>query len=68
MQLGEPDGDMYTDQHVYWRRYSGGLVLANPSKTASYHVKLSGSYRTWSNYVVKTGVNLPPHSGLVLLK
>jgi len=67
-QIGSPNGDFYQSQGVYWRTYSNGLVVVNPSSTSEYTVKTSAS-----NYVdldgnhVRQIFTLPPHSGLVLM-
>jgi len=68
-QIGTPLGPMYHVQHVYFRSYSHGLSIANPSATTTYRVKLdtSHSYRDLYGNAVNQIVTLPPHSGLVLL-
>jgi hypothetical protein len=68
-QVGSPVGAMYAAQHVYWRTYSAGLSIANPSATQTYTVTLNAthSYVDLYGYIVQKQVTLPPHSGLVLL-
>ena len=67
--IGSPLGQMYASQNVYWRAYSGGLSLVNPSASASYTVTLKAGSRYSDLYGRPVGstVTLPPHSGLVLL-
>lgn len=67
--IGIPTSDMYLDQHVYWRVYSGGLVLVNPSSTNKYTVDLPKSgYEDIFKHPVQQTLTLKPHSGLVLLQ
>lgn len=69
-QVGTPLGPMYHDaQYVYFRRYSHGLSIVNPSATVTYKIKLdaSRSYRDLYGNAVSQIVTLPPQSGLVLL-
>ncbi len=64
--IGIPQGDMYKNQQVYWRNYSNGIVLANPSNSATYTVTLDRNYvDTSGNHVGKT-LTLQPHSGIIL--
>ena len=61
-----PQGDMYKNQQVYWRNYSNGIVLANPSNSTTYTVTLDRNYvDTSGNHVGKT-LTLQPHSGIIL--
>lgn len=65
--IGTPEGDMYKDQLVYWRKYSNGLVVVNPSSSSSYSVQISGSYvDSYGNHIGKD-LTLQPHSGMLLL-
>lgn len=66
--IGSPRGNIYNGQGVYWRDYSGGLVVVNPSNTNSYTVKTSASTYAdiYGNRVPQT-FTLPPHSGMVLI-
>ena len=68
-QIGSPAGAMYSSQNVYWRSYSNGLSIVNPSARYTYHVKLSSAVSYVDLYGNKVGstIVLPPHSGLVLL-
>jgi Hypothetical glycosyl hydrolase family 15 len=67
-QIGAPSNSMYQAQNVYFRNYSHGLSIINPSATNTYTVTLNGG-----NYIDLYGnpisqiVTIPPHSGLVLL-
>ncbi len=70
-QIGTPLGAMYQSQGVYFRNFSDGLSIVNPSATSSYTVTLNlvlGHFYTdlYGNTVGQT-VTLAPHSGLVLL-
>lgn len=68
-QIGSPVGGMYQSQNVYWRNYSGGLSIVNPSATKTYIITLNAgnSYVDLHGYAIKQRVTLPPHSGIVLL-
>ena len=66
-QIGSPHGEMYQGQHVYWRDYSHGLSVVNPSSSATYTVKLPGQYTGLDGGNVGQTITLPPHSGAVLL-
>jgi hypothetical protein len=67
--IGTPGDQMYQAQHIYWRDYSHGLSLVNPSPTETYTVTLprGNCYVDLYGKVVTQTVTLPPHSGLVLL-
>jgi len=67
-QIGSPNGEFYQSQGVYWRTYSNGLVVVNPSSINEYIVKTSASHYVDldGNHVSQT-FTLPPHSGLVLM-
>jgi len=68
--IGKPINEMYLDQHVYWRDYSNGRVVVNPSATNTYTVSMnvpSGHFvDLYGNHIGQT-ITLPPHSGIVLL-
>ena len=68
-QIGSPVGGMYQSQNVYWRNYSGGLSIVNPSATKTYTVSLNAgnSYVDLHGYAIDQRVTLSPHSGIVLL-
>jgi len=68
-QIGSPRGGMYQWQHVYWRDYSNGLSLVNPSATNTYTVTLKGGSRYVDLYgnLIGQAITMPPHSGLMLL-
>jgi hypothetical protein len=68
-QIGSPLDGMYEAQHVYFRAYSHGLSIVNPSSTTSYSVTLNpvNRYRDLNGEPVGQTVRMPPHSGLVLL-
>ncbi len=66
-QLGDPTGEMYTGQNVYWRDYTHGLSIVNPSSTQTYTVNLSGQYTDLYGNPVGQTVEMQPHSGMVLL-
>lgn len=67
-QIGDPTDEMYYDQKVYWRDYTAGLVVVNPSKTTTYTVTANrtGYIDLYGNRVNQT-FTLPPHSGILLL-
>ena len=65
--IGTPQGNMYKNQQVYWRKYSNGLVIVNPSASTRYTVTLDKSYLdAYGNHINKM-VTLQPHSGMILL-
>lgn len=67
--IGSPQGDMYFAQHVYWRRYSGGMVVVNPSQSTAYTVRIpSSSYHDISGHGVRSRITIAPHSGMVLIQ
>ncbi len=68
-QIGNPTDQMYLSQNIYWRDYSHGLSLVNPSPTSTYTVSLPGGsrYVDLNGNQVSQTVTLLPHSGLVLL-
>ncbi len=68
-QIGTPSGPMFFWQNVYWRNYSNGLSIVNPSPNRTFRVRLSTSVSFVDLYGNAVGptVVLPPHSGLVLL-
>ncbi|HZU03086.1 MAG TPA: putative glycoside hydrolase [Ktedonobacteraceae bacterium] len=66
-QIGSPTDEMYQGQGVYWRDYTHGLSLVNPSSTQTYSVKLPGQYTGLYGNTVGQMITLPPHSGVVLL-
>lgn len=67
--IGSPLGEMTKEQQVYWRSYTHGLSLVNPSPNTTYTVTLPGGENFVDLYGNKIAqkVTLPPHSGLVLL-
>jgi Hypothetical glycosyl hydrolase family 15 len=68
-KIGSPTDAMYNGQGVYWRDYTNGLSVVNPSSTSTFKVTLNSSFTYLDLYgnVVGPTVVLPPHSGLVLL-
>lgn len=66
-QIGSPRNDMYQGQGVYWRDYTHGMSIVNPSSTATYTVKLPGQYTDLNGNSVGQTITLPPRSGAVLL-
>jgi len=67
-KIGNPQSDIYFSQNVYWRDYSNGIVVVNPSDTNTNTVKTSASTYVdlYGNHVNQT-FSLPPHSGMVLI-
>jgi len=68
-QIGSPTGVMFSSQGVYWRNYTNGVSIVNPSSKSTFRVTLNSSLTYVDLYgkVVSSTVVLPPHSGLVLL-
>jgi Hypothetical glycosyl hydrolase family 15 len=66
-QLGSPTDEMYTGQNVYWRDYTHGLSIVNPSSSQTYTVNLPGQYTDLYGNTVGQTIELQPHSGMVLL-
>jgi len=66
--IGSPTAEMYRSQNVYWRNYTNGMAIVNPSATATYKVTLGGTLLDLYGNSVGPTVTLLPHSGLVLLK
>lgn len=68
-RVGTPVGSMRQQQQVYWRTYTKGLVLVNPSSTKTYTITLPTGVHYVDLYkqVVPQQVTLTAHSGLVLL-
>lgn len=67
--IGSPLNEMYLGQNMYWRDYSNGIVVVNPSATHTYTASMSpGSHYVdlYGNTIGKT-VTLQPHTGMVLL-
>src|SRR5579859_13309 len=66
--IGVPVSEMYQNQYVYWRNYSNGLVLVNPSSSSSFTVTLdSPHYTDLYGKAVGQTLTLQPQSGIVLL-
>lgn len=70
-QIGTQISSMYQAQNVYWRNYSNGKVIVNPSAEDTYTVNIGvpsrGQYiDLYGNHIGQT-ITLPPHSGMVLL-
>jgi len=68
ISIGEPAGDMYKAQGIYWRDYSSGLVAVNPSGENSYTVTTSsGKYVDINGKSASRRFTLSPHSAMILL-
>ncbi|MBV9230423.1 MAG: hypothetical protein JOZ18_14025 [Chloroflexi bacterium] len=68
VKIGYPKDDMRQDQNVYWRDYTGGEVIVNPSSTATYSITLnSGQYVDLFGKPVSQSFLIQPHTGMVLL-
>lgn len=67
--IGVPNGAMYQSQNIYWRAYSKGLVLNNPSAKSTYQVTLDPNVHYVDLYGNPVGptLSLAPTSGIVLL-
>lgn len=65
-----------TQNGIYKRRYSNGLVLVNPSKTSSASIQVGSGYKRLSgaqdravnNGATQSSVTLPARSGLLMLR
>ena len=68
-QIGSPIGAMYANQKVYWRNYTHGVTIVNPSSKSTFKVTLNSSFSYVDLYGNAVGLTvvLPPHSGIVLL-
>ena len=72
-QIGMPTTDMFQSQGVYWRLFSNGLALVNPSSSQTYTITLQlpdlhlPAYQDLYGQPIGQTVTLQPHSGLVLL-
>ncbi len=68
IRIGSPKDAIYWSQSVYWRDYSGGVVIVNPSSNFSYTITLSSpGYIDLFGHPVKQSLTLQAHSGIVLL-
>jgi hypothetical protein len=73
-QIGMPISDMFQDQGVYWRLYSNGVVLVNPSSTQTFTVNLdtvnvdATADVDLYGQVAGQKITMGPHTGTVLLK
>src|SRR6266568_1550658 len=65
--IGSPTNSYYQSQNVYMRDFTNGLVIVNPSSTATYTITLtSGKYKDlYGNQL--NSVSLGKHSAIVLL-
>lgn len=64
--IGRPQGSYEKTDGIYWRTFTGGKVLVNPSgETRS--IDLGGTYKTPEGSTV-TSVRLNPHTAVLLLK
>lgn len=67
-KIGSPRSEMYFSQNVYWRDYSNGIVVVNPSDTNSYTVKTSATtYADLYGNRVNQTFSISPRSGMVLI-
>jgi len=68
IQIGSPQSQMYEKQGAYWRDYSGGEVLVNPTDTpAMVTVDAKMAYVDMFGQAVSQKFTLAPHTGKVLL-
>lgn len=67
--LGSAVGEMYSQQNVYLRPFTNGLVLVNPGSSATRSVQLPENRRYVDCYgkAVAPTFTMPPHSGMILL-
>jgi hypothetical protein len=66
VELGVPTGPASTTGAVWSRTFTGGLVLVDPSPTATATVPLTGSYRAQDGRLMRGTVTLAPGSALIL--
>jgi hypothetical protein len=66
-QIGRAKDEMYLGQSVYWRDYTHGLTIINPSSSQTYIVRLPSQYTDLYGQNVGQILTLSPHSGMVLL-
>ena len=65
VDLGRPRGAASKTGTVWRRAFAGGIVLVNPSASATATISLAGAYVDAGGSLVRSAV-LPPHSGLTL--
>lgn len=66
--IGHACGATYHAENVYFRRFTGGLAVVNPSGAASYVVTLPrSSYQDLEGKTVTSPLTLAPHTGYALL-
>lgn len=66
--IGNPTDEMYEAQNVYWRDYTNGLVVTNPSSENSYLVTTSSShYLDINGHSVSQSFTISPRSAMILL-
>jgi hypothetical protein len=65
--VGAPSGPPVETGGVWRRQFANGLVLVNPTDSATVNVPLGGRYLQPNGSVVTSAV-LGPHTGLTLRK
>jgi hypothetical protein len=65
VELGRPRGAPSQSRPVWRREFTNGIVLVNPSSSATVSVPLGAPYLQPNGSVV-TSVLLGPHTGLTL--
>ncbi|GCE25387.1 hypothetical protein KDA_08710 [Dictyobacter alpinus] len=66
--IGSPKGDMYSSQYVYWRDFTGGEVVVNPSSSnAQITTPGTTSYVDPYGKKIEHSFTLPAMSALILL-
>ncbi len=65
--IGAPVGDMYEGGGVYWRAYTNGVVLVNPSNSDARTVTLPRAYQTLNGNPVAS-LTMEAPSGVMLLR
>ncbi|MGZ3665768.1 MAG: putative glycoside hydrolase [Ktedonobacterales bacterium] len=68
-QIGSPIGAMSAKGAVYFRNFTHGLAIVNPSASHGYTVQLpANTYKDLYGHTLANGsITLGPHSGIVLL-
>ncbi len=68
LQIGSPTNEMYSSQGVYWRNFTGGIAIVNPSSSQSHQVTApGGSFVDIYGNPIQQTFTLAPHSAIILL-
>jgi hypothetical protein len=64
--IGHPTRPVYQSQNVYFRDYSNGVVIVNPSATNSFTVNVGATYTDLGGKAVGPTILLAPTTAVVL--